>query len=29
MLHVGIDVTKHKHDFAVLDEQGEILFKNK
>lgn len=29
MLYVGIDVAKHKHDFAVLDEQGEILFKNK
>lgn len=29
MLYVGIDVAKLKHDFAVLNEQGEILIKNK
>lgn len=29
MLYVGIDVAKHKHDFALLDEQGEIPIKNK
>ena len=29
MLYVGIDVAKNKHDFAVLDENGEIKIKNK
>lgn len=27
-LLVGIDVSKYKHDLAILDEHGEILSKN-
>lgn len=29
MLYVGIDVSKHKHDFAILDQEGNIILKNK
>ena len=27
-LFVGIDVSKHKHDLAILNENGEILSKH-
>lgn len=27
MLYVGIDVAKHKHDVAVLNDQGKLVLK--
>lgn len=28
MLYVGIDITKHKHDLAIIDTEGTIFIRH-